>query len=119
MLRDARGATGEYSGCCSVGIDGVRLPCRAAGSAVGSVHLDDGDLVGSEVAAELGAEGAGALHAHDEHPAVGVQPLQQALVARRRCGERLGGQVPADGVDDGGLVDVGVGVDPADHLDGL
>jgi hypothetical protein len=32
--------------------------------------------------------------------------------------DRLGGQVPADGVDDGGLVDVGVGVDPADHLDG-
>ncbi|GAA1003672.1 hypothetical protein GCM10009576_096930 [Streptomyces rhizosphaericus] len=27
--------------------------------------------------------------------------------------------MPADGVDDGGLVDIGVGVDPADHFDGL
>lgn len=27
--------------------------------------------------------------------------------------------MPADGVDDGGLVDLCVGVNPADHLDGL
>ncbi|WP_234389131.1 hypothetical protein [Streptomyces sp. AS58] len=50
---------------------------------------------------------------------MGMQPFQQLPEACGRCGKRLGGQVPADGVDDGGLVNVGVSVDPADHLDGL
>lgn len=49
---------------------------------------------------------------------MGPQPVQQPLVALRGGLEPLGGQVSADAVDDRGLVEISVGVDPADaaHL---
>jgi hypothetical protein len=72
-----------------------------------------------QVPGQLGSVGAGALDADCDQVAARAQPGQQSLVAGRSGGERLGGQVPADRVDDGGLVGVGVGVDSADDGYGL
>lgn len=69
----------------------------------------------SQDAGELRAVGAGALDADGDDLAVRAQPVEQPAVAVRGSGESLGGQVSADGVDHGGLVEIGVGVDAADH----
>jgi len=90
-------------------------PAVPPGLAVGAVHLHYGDGVGGEEPGDLRAVGAGSLDSDSEDHAMRLQPVQQSAVAVRGGLELLGGQVTADAVDDRGLVEIGMGVDPTDH----
>jgi hypothetical protein len=66
---------------------GLALP--AAVLAVGSVHLDDPDAGGGDVASQAGAVTAGALDADQAHRPEPAQPAQQPGIARRADRELL------------------------------
>jgi len=56
-----------------------------------------------QVPGESGAIGSGALDADGDEVAVGAKPVQEPVTAVGRGADGLGGQVPADRVDHGGL----------------
>jgi hypothetical protein len=74
-------------------------------------HLDAGL---AEVAGDPGAVAAGAFNTDQAHIAKAAQPAGQRPVAGAGGGERLGAKQHPGGVDDGGDVQVLVGVDAAD-----
>lgn len=109
------GPAGEYGCRGGEGVDRVGLAVRPAGPSVGPVHLDHGDLVRPQGPGEFGAVGPRALDTDGDDLPVRAQPVQESAIAVRSSGKGLGGQVPTDGVDHCCLVEVGMGVDAADH----
>ena len=97
------------------GVDGVGLAV-AAGGPVGAVDLDHGQPAATQVAAQRGAVGAGAFHPGAGQDAEAASPGQQLPVSGGGSGERRVGELRAQGGDDRGDVNVGVGVDPQDNL---
>ena len=90
---------------------GSDLPALAPGLAVLAVHLDDVDPGSGEEAGDAGPIGARALHTDLADLAEGLQPGQQGRVAVGVGPERLGAEQATDLVQDGGHMDLPVGVD--------
>jgi hypothetical protein len=78
----------------------------------------DLDALANQEPGEPGAVAAGAFHPDRLELAVAAQPAQQGSVAGRRGWESGMAQEPAGAVEDGSVVEVLVGVDPADDGDG-
>jgi len=77
---------------------------------VGTVHLDDPDAGGRDVAGQAGAVAAGALDADQADGPEPAQPAQQPGVAGRGNGELRDAEQPADRIQRGGDVHVCVSV---------
>jgi len=75
--------------------------------------LDDPDAGRGDVAGQPGAVTASSLDADQAHGHEPAQPAQQAGVAGRGGGELLDAEQPADGIQRGGDVRIGVGVHAA------
>ena len=82
------------------------LPVRA-------VHLDHPDARRGQAPGQARAVAAGALDADQGDGPEPAQPAQQASVSGRGGGEPLNAQQPADGIQRGRDVQVGVGVHAA------
>jgi hypothetical protein len=94
--------------------DRVGLALAGPLLAVGTVDLDDVDVVAQQEAGETGAVGAGPLDADPEDRAEAGQPGHQLLVAGRGGGELLDPTQAADGVQSGSHMEVQVCVHAAD-----
>ena len=97
------------------GVEGVGLAGLAPGLAVLAVHFDDVDPGSSEMTGDAGPIGAGALHAHLGDLAECAQPGQEFGIAVGVGPKRLGAEQPTDFVQDGGYMDLAVGVDATGH----
>ena len=92
---------------------GSDLPCRRRSWRSDAVHLHDPDAGRGDVAGQAGAVAAGALDADQADGPEPAQPAQQAGIASRGDRELRDAEQPADGVQRGGDVHVGVGVHAA------
>ena len=95
------------------GIQRIGLALPATVLAVGTVDLDDPDAGRGDVAGQARAVAARALDADQGDGPEPAQPAQQARVAARGSRELLHAQQPADRVQRGRDMHVGVGVDAA------
>ena len=96
------------------GLDGVErigLAALAPGLAVLAVHFDDVDSRSGEVTRDAGPIGPGAFHSDLGDLTEHVQPGQQGRVAVGVGPKRLGAEQATDLVQDGGHMDLAVGVD--------
>ena len=116
LLGDAGALGGQGGAGGGDGVDGVGLALEPAGLAIGPVDLDHFDARLVQQPGQAGAVGAGALDSDPAQPPERAHPGQQCGVSGGRCGELLGAHDPADRVDHGGGVGVGVGVDTAGDL---
>ena len=112
-LRRAAGPAGLGGPGGADGIQRVGLALPAAVLAVGAVHLDDPDAGRGDVAGQAGAVAAGPLDPDQADGPEPAQPAQQPGVAGRGGRELLDAEQPADGIQRGGDVHVGVGIHPA------
>jgi len=87
---------------------GLTLP--AAVLAVGAVDLDNADTSPGDVAGQAGAVAAGAFDPDQAGGPEPAQPLQEAGIAGRAGREFPDTEQPADRIERGGHMDVGVGV---------
>src|SRR5207302_7904074 len=83
--------------------------------AVGTVDLDDVDVVVQQEASETSPVGAGPLDTDPDDGAKAAQPGQQLPVARLGGGELLDATQAADRVQGGGHMEIQVRVHAADH----
>jgi len=98
------------------GADGVERVGRAWPApvlAAGAAGLDDPDAGGGDVAGQAGAVAAGALDAGQADGPEPAQPAQQPGVAGRGDGELRDAEQPADRIQRGSDMHVGVGVHAA------
>ena len=93
------------------GVEGIGLAALASGLAVLAVHFDDVDPGSGEEAGDAGPIGPRPLHADLADLAEGFEPGQQVRVAVGVGPERLRAEQATDLVQDGGHVDLAVGVD--------
>ena len=95
------------------GVFGVGLSLAPPALAVGTVDLDDGDLVGKQVPGEPGPVAAGPLDADELERPEGLQPAEQGPIARRCGREALHAEECSTLVEGGRHMDVEVRVDPS------
>jgi hypothetical protein len=79
----------------------------------GTVHLNDPDAGRGDVPGQPSAVTAGPFDADQAHRPEPAQPLHQAGIASRVRRELLDAEQPAEGIERGGDVHVGVGVHAA------
>ena len=89
---------------------GSDLPCPAPVLPVRAVHLHDPDTGRGDVAGQAGAVAAGPLDPDQADGPEPAQPVQQPRITGRGGRELLHAEQPADGIERGGDVGVGVGV---------
>ena len=92
---------------------GIGLALPAPVLPVRAVHLDDPDARRGDVAGQPGAVTAGPFDADQAHGPEPAQPAQQAGVASRGGRELPDAEQPADGIERGGDMRIGVGVHAA------
>jgi hypothetical protein len=98
-------------GADSVQRVGLALP--AAVLAVGAAGLDDADAGCGDVAGQAGAVAAGAFDPDQADGPEPAQPFQEAGVAGRAGRELPDAEQPADGIERGGDMHVGMSVHTA------
>jgi hypothetical protein len=101
---------GPGGGHCVVG---VRLSCAPTALAVGSVNLDDGDLVAQEVTGESRPIAAGSFDADELEGPEALEPAQQFPIARGSGRKALHTELGSSFVEGGRHVHVEVRVDPS------
>ena len=94
-------------------IQRVGLALPAAVLAVGAVHLHDPDTGRGDVPGQASAVAAGPFDPDQAHGAEPAQPAQQPGIAGRGGRELLDAEQPADRIERGGDMHVGVGVHAA------
>ena len=92
-------------------VEGIGLARLASGLAVRAVHFDDVNPCSGEEAGDAGPIGPGAFHPDLAEDAEGFEPGQQRRVALGIGGERFGAEQSSDLVQDGGHMDLCVGID--------
>ena len=112
-LRRAAGTAGLRSPRGAHRIEGVGLARPSPVLPVRAVHLHHPDPSRRDAAGQAGAVAAGALDPDQAHRPEPAQPVQQRRVASRGGRELLDAQQPADGIQRGRDVGVGVGVHAA------
>jgi hypothetical protein len=112
------GGLGEHRPGGPFGVQGIGLASSSAVLAVLPVNLHDLDALADQEPGEPGTVAAGAFHPDRLELAVTTKPPQQGRVAGRRGWECGMTQQAASRIEDGGMVEVLVGVDPADDGDG-
>jgi hypothetical protein len=95
------------------GVFGVGLSLAPPALAVGTVDLDDGDLVGKQVPGQPGPVAAGPFDADELEGPEGLQPAEQGPIARRCGREALHAEQGSSFVEGGRHVHVEVRVDPS------
>jgi hypothetical protein len=94
-------------------VEGIGLALPAAVLPVGAVDLHDPDSCGGDVAGQAGAVAAGPLDPDQAHSPEPAQPVQQAGVAGQGSRELPDAEQPADRVERGGDMGVGMSVHTA------
>ncbi len=114
-LRTAECLTRERSAGGCHRVDRVGLAFPAAHLPVRTVDLDHGDPGPLEMTGQPGPVRTGALHPDQIDLAVGAHPVDQSLIPGFGGLEGFDAEHPADVVDHGGHVDIGVRVDARGH----
>ena len=112
-LRRAAGPAGLGGPGSADRVQRVGLALPAPVLAVRAVHLDDPDAGGCHVPGQARAVAAGPLDPDQGDGPEPGQPAQQPGIAARRSGELPDTEQPADRVQRGGDVHVGMGIHPA------
>src|ERR1039457_3512320 len=113
IRRPPRSTLFPYTTLFRSGVQRVGLALPAAVLAVGAVHFDDPDAGRGDVAGQARAVAAGALDADQGDGPETAPPAEQAGVAGRGDRELLDAEQPADGIQRGGDMHIGVGVHAA------
>jgi len=114
-LRAAQRLTRQRSTCRSHGVDRVRLALAPTDLPVRPVDFDDTDAGSSEVPAQTGPIGPGALDTDEVDLTMRTQPGHQLRVASHGRRERLDTEHTTDGINHGSHMHIGVRVDTRGH----
>jgi hypothetical protein len=114
-LGDPRRAPGLGRPCGLDGIHGVGLASPGSGLTVGTVDLENLDVMIEEEPCEARAIGAGALHTDALDAPEVAQPGEQLFITSSRRRELTNTEQTPDRIQRGGDMDIQMRIDPANH----